>query len=363
MKLILALLTILLAAACNQVPHEPTQVYQEDLSFVPLRHPFASRPKLYVDPDTQLTNWQRQHKKSDWLSTITSQPMARWINDIYAVDRLSEAVADAQKQQALLTIVLYGLPNRHCLNASEIAKLASKNPPQLPAGSATKNDYYYMVDQLALRLRGTKAVIILEPDAVSLDCFVQPTTGWVELLRHAIKTLAPQHYVYVDAGHVEWHTPSEIARRLRLMGVEQAEGISLNVANRQPDANLLAYCRIVSPMIGHRDCVMDTSRNGVTPPGNEWCNPPGQALGVPPGIINNGAHAANLWIKTPGESDGDCGTDAGIVLPTGAAIYPGYFSATQARDMIRATSWVDTATKARLPTQTPVTASTVAVRS
>ena len=51
--------------------------------------------------------------------------------------------------------------------------------------------------------------------------------------------------------------------------------------------------------------VVDTSRNGNGPHGNEWCNPPGRALGTPP-TCDTGLEKcdAYLWIKIPGESDG-----------------------------------------------------------
>jgi endoglucanase len=54
--------------------------------------------------------------------------------------------------------------------------------------------------------------------------------------------------------------------------------------------------------------VIDTSRNGRGPYRNRWCNPPGRGLGTPP--TTETGHPlvdAFLWVKTPGESDGDCG--------------------------------------------------------
>jgi endoglucanase len=61
--------------------------------------------------------------------------------------------------------------------------------------------------------------------------------------------------------------------------------------------------------------VVDTSRNGQGPwtladaPGDiqDWCNPPDRGLGLRP-TTNTGVDLldAYLWIKTPGESDGEC---------------------------------------------------------
>ncbi|MFI5427363.1 glycoside hydrolase family 6 protein [Aeromicrobium sp. UC242_57] len=52
--------------------------------------------------------------------------------------------------------------------------------------------------------------------------------------------------------------------------------------------------------------VIDTSRNGAGSNG-EWCNPSGRALGPEPQAGTAGSLDAYLWIKPPGESDGECG--------------------------------------------------------
>jgi endoglucanase len=57
--------------------------------------------------------------------------------------------------------------------------------------------------------------------------------------------------------------------------------------------------------------VVDTSRNGNGPHDTDWCNPPGRALGLRPAIDPDRAQHpwlnAYLWVKRPGESDGDAG--------------------------------------------------------
>jgi len=62
--------------------------------------------------------------------------------------------------------------------------------------------------------------------------------------------------------------------------------------------------------------VLDTSRNGqgpwtpaagTYPDAQEWCNPPGRGLGVRPSSTTESPLLdAYLWIKTPGQSDGQC---------------------------------------------------------
>jgi endoglucanase len=68
---------------------------------------------------------------------------------------------------------------------------------------------------------------------------------------------------------------------------------------------------------GLKHFVIDTSRNGQgpwTPPADhpagdpqDWCNPPARGLGIPT-TANTGSTLidAYLWIKIPGESDGQC---------------------------------------------------------
>jgi cellulase/cellobiase CelA1 len=42
----------------------------------------------------------------------------------------------------------------------------------------------------------------------------------------------------------------------------------------------------------------------------QWCNPPGSQLGSAPQVLDSRGDMG-LWIKAPGESDGDCGAGAG----------------------------------------------------
>ena len=88
--------------------------------------------------------------------------------------------------------------------------------------------------------------------------------------------------------------------------------------------------------------VVDTSRNGTGPwasaayaDDQDWCNPPGRGLGARPQAQPEAAFPmldAYLWIKTPGQSDGQCNrniagstTDpewGGITDPAAGAWFP-----------------------------------------
>jgi endoglucanase len=83
-----------------------------------------------------------------------------------------------------------------------------------------------------------------------------------------------------------------------------------------PTLNTSGYAeRLTVP--GSTHFVVDTSRNGLgpwLPPADhpagdpqDWCNPPDRGLGLrPTADTGNELVDAYLWIKTPGESDGQC---------------------------------------------------------
>ena len=90
-------------------------------------------------------------------------------------------------------------------------------------------------------------------------------------------------------------------------------GLNLRYAGAQPDTHF----------------VVDTSRNGfgpwqptagAYPDAQDWCKPPGRGLGLRP-TANTGLPLldAYLWVKTPGESDGECTRGLG---PSGTTLDP-----------------------------------------
>jgi endoglucanase len=166
---------------------------------------------------------------------------------------------------------------------------------------------------------------VVEPDAVAADCF---DAKRATLLKHSVKRLADAgQYVYLDAGHARWRSTGEMAQRLLRAGIQYAQGFSVNVANRQTTKQSYQWGRELSDLLGDREFIIDTSRNGLGPArddpdrDDEWCNPRRQALGQAPTTRTSlPGLAALLWIKLPGESDGICGGETTYL-----------FSPTQAR--------------------------------
>jgi endoglucanase len=299
-----------LAGACANTPDTTLHPDPPAVTYAPLQHPFRGA-RLLVDDQTAGARWQREHG-AGWLDPITTRPQARWLNGPQDLARLPALAARARRQRALLVLVTYYIPNRGCSSSSD-------------QGAATNRHYRRWIDRLVDHLGSTRAAIVVEPDAVAADCF---DTKRAILLKHSVKRLANAgQYVYLDAGHARWRSTGEMAQRLLRAGIQYAQGFSVNVANRQTTKQSVRWARELSDLLGHREFVVDTSRNGLGPPSDdpdrddEWCNPRRQGLGQPPTTRTTVPRlAALLWIKLPGESDGLCGGETTYL-----------FSPTQAR--------------------------------
>jgi endoglucanase len=178
----------------------------------------------------------------------------------------------------------------------------------------TADDYRGWIDGIASDVGASRTAIILEPDALAMaDCLsADQREERYDLIRYAVDTLTrnPTTAVYVDGGHLRWHSAEDMAARLNKVDVGRARGFSLNTANFFTTGDEIGYGEAISGLTNGSHYVIDTSRNGVGPApdsGLNWCNPGGRALGTPPTAATGGAHAdAYLWIKRPGESDGTC---------------------------------------------------------
>lgn len=186
-------------------------------------------------------------------------------------------------------------------------------------------------------------------------------------MRGAVAILAalPNVRVYLDGTGSSWLAPGEAANRLIKADVARAAGFFLNVSNFESDARVIPYARWVSDCIAlvtlrkldpracpsqygpaifgdtstwsatdaafdtlfetaglkrdpasQKRAVIDTSRNGQGswqpavgkyPDAEVWCNPPDRGLGRRPTLESGNPYVdAFLWIKVPGESDGEC---------------------------------------------------------
>ncbi|MBZ4557716.1 1,4-beta-glucanase [Mycobacterium avium subsp. hominissuis] len=265
-------------------------------------NPLAGAP-FYVNPNSAaMRAAQSADPPSPELTTIANTPQAYWIVPGGSAGTVGKYTGDANAAGAIPVLAIYGIPHRDCGSFAA-------------GGMATADDYRGWIDGIASGVGASRVAIVVEPDALAMaDCLsADQRQERYDLVRYAVDTLTrnPNAAVYVDAGHLRWHSPEDMAARLNQAGVAHARGFSVNTANFYTTEDEIGYGEAISGLTNGSHYVIDTSRNGAGPaPDSDlnWCNPSGRALGTPPTAATAGAHAdAYLWIKRPGESDGSCG--------------------------------------------------------
>jgi endoglucanase len=268
--------------------------------------------EFWVDPSSsaarQVEQWRSEGRTEDAaaLEKIARQPVAIWpTGETGGVEgEVAGVVSQARAANRTPVLTAYNIPNRDCGLYSS-------------GGAEDDGAYREWLDAFARGMGGTRSIVVLEPDALPqtlTNCEGEgEQEGREELLSDAVQTLTRAGgEVYIDAGNPGFVTDTgKLADGLRKSGVEQAAGFALNVSNFMNTDQVESYGDRVSNELGGARYVVDTSRNGNGdyngPDQPTWCNPPGRALGAPP-TRDTGSQrvAAYLWIKEPGDSDGDC---------------------------------------------------------
>lgn len=274
------------------------------------QQPKRSDP-FWVNPEgnaaEQVAAYEKAGKGEDaeQIRKIAEQPTGEWIgpeNPEQEAKGFTEA-AEAADRDAIL--VLYNIPHRDCGQYSS-------------GGAADGNAYRAWIDGVAKGIGDRSATVVLEPDAV-LHLVDGCTASEFheeryDLLKGAIEKLKAlkNTKVYLDAGNAGWGHPDQIFEPLKWAGVDQADGFSVNVSNFYTTEDSVKYGKELSAKVGNKPFVIDTSRNGNGPYAGDkaderWCNPPGRALGEAPTTETvDDLVDAYLWVKRPGESDGEC---------------------------------------------------------
>jgi endoglucanase len=298
---------VALAVGCSGSPDSGGEGADPPVGTVPA----AAGSEFWVDPGSpaarQVEAWREEGRAEDaeLLRRIADQPVAHWPSGEGDPGPQVGAVtgaASAAGQTALL--VAYNIPHRDCGQYSQ-------------GGAADAAAYEVWIDSFAAAIGDAEAIVILEPDAVphTTDGCTAPmyVAERFRLLSRAVERLSrqPGTRVYLDAGNPSWiDDPGRLAEALRQSGIGRADGFALNVANFQTLDDSAAYGRELSAHLDGAHFVIDTSRNGQGPyegGGESWCNPPGRGLGTPPTSgTGDPLIDAYLWIKRPGESDGEC---------------------------------------------------------
>jgi endoglucanase len=298
---LIALLVILAVVVAVAIPQ-----------FAP-SNPFVSRA-LYVDPESSAADAAKAATGEDAAAfkKLANTPTAIWLlPEKYPAANVSSYVdgveADAAAKSELPVFVVYGIPSRDCGNFS--------------AGGAKAREYPLWISAIATAIGDRPTVIILEPDSIALspDCGTEKATA--DFLNDAIgRFTGAKTVIYLDGGHSNWLPAETMAPLLQAAGVSRVRGFATNVSNYNSTDDERAYGNKLSGLLNGAHYVIDISRNGNGSAG-DWCNPPGRGIGVTPsGVADGGAQDASLWIKNPGESDGECngGPPAGQWWPSQA---------------------------------------------
>jgi endoglucanase len=309
------------APAAAAAPPSSQPDHNAPITEPPVPPPVTANPlkgaKLFVDPEASVVAKARFLRKTDpdkaaLLDKIAKQPQALWMGEwnsnIYraAAHFVDRAMADG----SVAVIIAYNIPHRDAAAEAEGVGASA-------GGLASKEKYQRWIRDIYAGVGDRPVAIILEPDALpgisSLPPALQEERYF--LFNDAVKVLRqnPHAAVYIDAGHGKWVPAKEMADRLKKAGVEFASGFSLNTSNYRTTEESVAYGKEISALIGGKHFIVDTSRNGAGPwEGAKtitemWCNPPGRKIGLPP-TTETGDPIIDgfLWLKRPGESDGEC---------------------------------------------------------
>jgi endoglucanase len=264
----------------------------------------TSASGLYIDPDShaarQAKAWRNNRPEDAALmDVLAAQPTANWFGDwnqnIY--NDVHHVVSEAAGQNATPVLVAYNIPARDCGGYSA-------------GGANSPSGYTAWMELFASAIGSNRVIVILEPDALAgMGCLnSQDQHTRLDLISSAVNRLKtnPAATVYIDAGHSGWIDSLKIASDLQEANIARADGFALNVSNFNSNDESINYGLQISDRLGSKHFVIDTSRNGNGSNG-EWCNPSGRAIGTKPTFSTGSAMIdAFLWIKRPGESDGNC---------------------------------------------------------
>ena len=197
---------------------------------------------------------------------------------------------------ALPYFVLYNLPNRDIGQYSK-------------GGASDATEYILFLQEFCRGIKDHSPIIIYEPGALPHTTHMTATEAQyrINLMKEGIDVITEESnaLVYVDIGHSNWLDPKEAAELIQSVSNDRVRGFSVNVSNYRSTKESVEWALKICEYNKNWNFVIDTSRNGNGPHGNDWCNPPGRHVGEVP-TCNTGEEKCDafLWIKIPGESDG-----------------------------------------------------------
>jgi endoglucanase len=241
---------------------------------------------------------QGQTAEAATMQKISSHPEAIWLTSDNAPSVVPKIMSAATAVNMVPVFVAYDIPWRDCSQFSS-------------GGAASAAAYEGFINLLTSGLGQSKAVVIVEPDALTeMSCLstAQQQT-YDQLIGYAVQRIDTDANanVYVDAGHTGWQSPATEASELKTAIGSARAGFAVNVSNFKSPAADITYGDSISQLTGGRHYVIDTSRAGGNVAAGLWCNPAGAKIGTyPTAYTGHAGLDAYLWIKGVGESDGTC---------------------------------------------------------
>jgi endoglucanase len=266
--------------------------------------PIGLTSGFYVNPNSSPALWARNNsgdsRAARIQSSIGSKPIARWFGqDPNIGGTVANYAGAADGNDKLPVLVAYNLPGRDACGG------------QSGGGAGSVSAYRTWISSFAAGIGTKPAVVIIEPDALGdFNCMTQTQIndrlGMLTYATQQLQQKAINTYAYLDGGNAGWVAAPTMASRLNSAGVRNVRGFALNVSNYYTTNQSVSYANSVNSSLGFTaHFVVDTSRNANGSNG-QWCNPAGRKLGVTSQVGGSGAEML-LWIKTPGNSDGQCG--------------------------------------------------------
>ncbi|RLN51047.1 hypothetical protein BBJ28_00013519 [Nothophytophthora sp. Chile5] len=247
---------------------------------------------------------------SDALDAVGGNAIASWFTDrLSSTDRATmlSSITSQCSEDTRLSIVVYGIPNKDCA-----AGLSSGGSVQ------STSDYQAFLKELTDAVGDRKVLYVVEPDAVGLltqDGGCGASAGYLDNLKIAVEALSANSnaQLYVDVGYWMLADETSVAKVATVMkelgGSGTVKGVTINTSNYRSTDEVAGYCTNFQTAMGSQDmtCIVDTSRNYNGSPTSDWCNVLTAGIGKPPtsetGVSNLDYF---MWIKPPGESDGEC---------------------------------------------------------
>ena len=267
-------------------------------------NPFAGIKWFRHDPQSpveqKLNEWRSSRPgDADMLNYIAQEQTVDWIGGWFSPDvmafHVNNRINDYERAGGIPIFAVYNVPVLDCNTGR---------------GASSAGEYMSWIRRFAGAIGNRKAILILEPDGLThTDCGINVNERY-QLIGAAVnlfKDVSPNVAVYIDGGDNNRNTVAEIVPILQAANIARADGFFLNATVFQYTSTEVAYGNAVGTALGGKHFVVDTSRNGLGPGQESWCNAKDRALGTPP-TTQTGAPLADafIWIKPVWQSDGTC---------------------------------------------------------